>query len=101
MESPKGDVLSMLQTTQIKLKSRDIAFLVNYLGYIQFTPELFSTVSFLTRLGRLAHPKITIANPHQKKYKVNNPKVGSLSLTGSLQGYLPCFVNVANHTHLT
>ena len=48
IESPKGDVLLMLQTTQPKLKSKDFIFLVNYLG-IQFTPQLFSTVSFQTR----------------------------------------------------
>ena len=35
-----------------------------------------------TRLGRLSCPTVTSANRHQKKYKVNNPKVSSLSLTG-------------------
>ena len=100
-ESPKGDVLSMLKTTQIKLESKDCVFLANYLGYIQFTPQLYSTVSFPTSLGRLARPTVTIANCHQKKYEVNNPKVGSLSLTGELQRYLHCLINVANHTDWT
>ena len=43
MDSPKGDVLSMLQTTQIELEPKDFIFLVKYLG-IQFIPQLFSTV---------------------------------------------------------
>ena len=45
MDSPKGDVLSILQTTHIELKPKDCILLVNYLGYIQFTPQLFPTVS--------------------------------------------------------
>ena len=80
MKSPKEAVLSMLKTTQIEIKSKDYVFLVNYLGYIQFTPQLFSSVSFPTRLGRLVLPTVTSANRHQTKYYVNNPKVGSLSL---------------------
>ena len=32
---------------------------------IQFTPQLFSTVSI---------PTVTISNHHQMKYEVNNPK---------------------------
>ena len=81
MESPKGDVLPMSQTTHIEIEPKDCIFLVNYLG-IQFTPQLFSTVSFQTRQGRLARPTATSANRHQTKYEVNNRKVGSLSLTG-------------------
>ena len=82
MESLKGDVLLMLQTTQIELESKYCVFLINYLGYIQFTHQLFSTVSFPTRLGRLARPTVTSVNHHLTKYKVNNPKVGNISLTG-------------------
>ena len=91
----------MLQTTQIELKPKYCVFFVNSLGYIQFTPQLFSTMSSPTRLGRLACQIITSTNYHQTKYKVNNPKVGSLSLTGQLQGSLPCLVDVANHTYRT
>ena len=82
MESPKGNILSMSQITQIELESKDCIFLVNCLGYIHFTPQLFSTVSSPTRLGGLVRPTVTIANRRQKKYEVNNPKVGSLLLTG-------------------
>ena len=82
MESPKGDVLSMSQTTQIELEPKDCVFLVNSLGYIQFTLQLFSTVLSPTRLDRLTLPTVKSENLHQKKYKANNPKVGSLSLTG-------------------
>ena len=78
----KGDVLSMYQTTQLKLKSKDCVLFVNSPGYIQFTPQLFSTVLFPKRLGRLAYPTVTSANRHQKKYEVKNPKVGNPSLTG-------------------
>ena len=82
MESPKGDVSSMSQTTQIKLKPKDCVFLVNSLGYIQFTPQLFSTVSSTTSLGRLPRPTVIDANCHRNKYKENNPKVSSISLPG-------------------
>ena len=44
MESPKGDVFSMSQTTQIGLEPRDFIFLVKSLG-VQFTTQLFSMVS--------------------------------------------------------
>ena len=44
MESQKGDVLLMSQTTQIKLKPKDCIFLAKSL-VIQFTPKLFSTMS--------------------------------------------------------
>ena len=81
MDSPKGDVLSILQTTQIELESNNFVFFVNSLVCIQFTPQLFSTVLFPTRLVRIALPTVISANCHQKKYKVDNPKVGSLSLT--------------------
>ena len=37
-------VLSMSKTTQIELEPKDCILLVNSLG-IQFTPQLFSTVS--------------------------------------------------------
>ena len=74
MESPKGDFSSMLQTTQIELEPKDCAFHVNSLGYIQFTPQMFSTVSSPTRLGRLAGPTVTSKNRNQTKYEFNNPK---------------------------
>ena len=64
----------MSQTTQIKIEQKDCVFLVNYLGYVQFTPQLFSMVSYPTRLGRLVRPTVTSANRHQKIYKVNKPK---------------------------
>ena len=35
-----------------------------------------------TRLGRQPHPTFTGANRHHKKYKVNKPKLSSLSLPG-------------------
>ena len=95
MESPKGGVSSMSQTTPIKLESKDCIFLVNYLG-IQFEPQLISTVMSPTRLGRELHQTVTGANRHQKKYEVNNPKVGSIPLTVELQSSLPCLVDVAN-----
>ena len=88
----------MLQITHIKLKPKDCILLINYLG-IQFTPQLFSTVSLPTTLGRLALPKVTSANCHHNKYEVNNPKVVSLSLTFYLQSSLPCLVDVANQTY--
>ena len=78
MESSKGDVLLILQTTQIKLEPKDCVLLVNYVGYIQFTLQLFSTVLYPTRLGILARPTVTSANFHQTKYEVNNPKVKRL-----------------------
>ena len=74
-------VLSMLLTTQIELKTKDCILLVNNLG-IQFVTQLFSTMLFPTRLGRLVRPTVTNENRHQNKYEVNNPKVSSLSLTG-------------------
>ena len=74
--------MSMSKTTYIELEPKDCVFPVNSLGYIQFTPQLFSTVSSPTRLGRLARPKVTGANSHCKTYEVKNPKVGSISLTG-------------------
>ena len=75
MESPKGYVSPMLQTTQTELERNDCLLLVNSLGYIQFKPQLFSTVLSPKRLGRLAGPTATSANRHQKKYEANNPKV--------------------------
>ena len=78
MEAPKGDVSTMSQTTQIKLESKDCVFPVNSLVYIQFKPQLFSTVSFSTWLARLARPTVTSANCHHKIYKADNQKVGSL-----------------------
>ena len=77
MESPKGDVLPMSQTTHIELEPKDCIFLLNYLG-IQFTPQLFSTVSFQTRQGRLARPTFISANRHQKNMKSTTQKVSSL-----------------------
>ena len=67
--------LSMFQTIQIEieLEQKYCIFLVNYLG-IQFTPQLFSTVSAPTGLGRLARQTVTSENRHHKKYEVNNPK---------------------------
>ena len=74
MESPKGGVSLMSQTTQIELEPNDCVFLVNSLGYIQFITQRFSTVSSPTMLGRLARPTVTSGKLHQKKYEVNNPK---------------------------
>ena len=74
----------MSQTTQIELEPKDCVFLVNYIGYMQFTPQLFSTVSSPTRLGRLARPTVTSANLHQTKYEVNNPKCKQFLLCGQL-----------------
>ena len=88
----------MLLTTYIELESNNCVFLVNYLVYIQFASQLFSTVLFSTRLGRLARPTFTSANCRQIKYEVKNPKLGSLSLKGQLHISLPCLVNVANRT---
>ena len=82
MESLKGEVLSMSQTTHIELKPKDCVLLANSLGYIQFTPQLFSTVSSPPRLVRIERTTVTSENRYQKKYEVNNPKVASLSLTG-------------------
>ena len=90
----------MSLTTHIKLEPKDCILLVSNPG-IQFAPQLFSTVSLPTRLGRLARPTVTSANRHYKKYEVNNPKVGSLSLTGWLKISLPCLVNVSNQTYQT
>ena len=39
-ESPKWDVLSTLQTKQIKFEPKDCIFFLKFLG-IQFTPQLF------------------------------------------------------------
>ena len=78
MESPKGDVLSMLQTTQIELEPKDYVFLVNSLGYIQFTPQRFPTVFYPTRLGRLARSTVKSANRQQKKMKSITQKVSSI-----------------------
>ena len=64
MESPKGDVLLMMKTTQINQEQMDFVLLVNYVGYIYFTPQLFSTVSSPKRLGRLARPTVTGAKGH-------------------------------------
>ena len=75
----------MLQTTQIKLEPKDCVLLVNYLGYIQFTPQLFSTVSSPTRLGRLARPTVTSANRHQKNMKSTTQKVSSLYFVASFK----------------
>ena len=69
--------------------------LLNNLG-IQFVPQLFSTESFPTRLG-----SVKSENRHQKKYEVNNLNVGILLLTGLLQIYFPCLVNVDNHIDQT
>ena len=49
MESPKGDISSMSQTTQIKLEPKDYIFLVKSLG-IEFTTQLFSTVSIRNKV---------------------------------------------------
>ena len=43
MNSPKGDILLMSQTSHIELEPKDCIFLVKSQG-IQFTPQLFSTV---------------------------------------------------------
>ena len=77
MKPPKGGVLSMLQTTPIKLEPNDCIFLVKNI-VIQFAPQLFSTVQSPTRLCIQPCPTVTGANRHQKKYKVNKPKVSSL-----------------------
>ena len=79
---------------------RDSISLYNNLG-IQFAPQLFSTESFPTRLGRQPRPTVMSANRHQNNYKVNNPNVGSLLLTGELQSSLPYLVDVANQTDQT
>ena len=71
--------------------------LYNTLG-IQFAPQLFSTVPYPTRICRQLRLTVTGENHHQKKYKVNNSKVSSLSLPGYLKISLPCLINVANHT---
>ena len=49
---------------------------------IQIAPQRFSTESLPTRLDRLVRPTVISANRHQKKCEVNNPKVGSLLMTG-------------------
>ena len=67
-------------TESIKLKPKDGILLINYMG-IQFTPQLFSTMSFQTRLGRLARPTVTSENCHQNKYEVIKQKVSSISFT--------------------
>ena len=67
MESTKGGVLSIFQTTQIKLELKDCIFLVNYLG-IQLTPKLFSTLLFQKNRGKLERPTVTSAKRHQTKY---------------------------------
>ena len=71
----------MSPTTQIELEPKDCTFLVNNLG-IQFATQLFSTLSLPTMLCGIVCPTVTSENLHQKKYEVNNPKVGSLLMTG-------------------
>ena len=55
----------MSVTAQLELKPNYCIFLANYLG-IQFKTQLFPTVTFPTRLDRLARPTVTNANRHQK-----------------------------------
>ena len=85
MESPKRDVSLMSQTTQIKLEPKYCVFLVSSLGYIQFTPQLFSTMSSPTRLGILEQPTFTSANRHQKNTKSTTQKVSGLYFVDSFK----------------
>ena len=85
MESPKGGVLLMSQCTQIKLELKDCVFLVNSLGYIQLTTELFSTMLSPTRLGILSLTTVTSANRHQKNMKSTTQKVSSLYFVASFK----------------
>ena len=71
----------MLLTTHTELEPKDSIFLVNNLS-IKFAPQLFPTVLLPKRLGRIARPTVTNENLHQKKYELNNPKVGSILMTG-------------------
>ena len=57
MESPKGDVSSMLQTTWIKLEPKDCIFVVKSLG-IKFTPQLFPTVYIPNKVRETSAPNI-------------------------------------------
>ena len=72
----------MFQTTHILLEQKDCIFLVNYLG-IQFTTELVSYVSSLTRLYRLALPTVTSVT--RKNMKSTTQKVSSLYFVASFK----------------
>ena len=63
---------------------RDTISSYNNLG-IQFAPQLFSTVSSTTKLGRLARPTVTSANRHQKNKDSEAQKVSSLYFVASFK----------------
>ena len=66
-------VLSMLQTTQIELGPKDFMLLANYLG-IQFTPQLFLTVSIMNNIMQTRAPNSHKCKPSLDKIQSQQPK---------------------------
>ena len=63
----------ILQTTQIKLEPKDFIFLVKSL-YIQFTPQLFSTVYIPNKVRKTSAPYSHTCKPSPDEIISQQPK---------------------------
>ena len=71
----------MSQTTQFGLETKDCIFLGKFL-YIQFIPQIVSTVTILIKVKYTSTPNSHKFKPSTEKYEVNNLKGNIFSLSG-------------------